>query len=443
MKLCSGTFFHGSFSLLMEYCPGFTAILESAVLGIQANIFPISVKPGPTDSKAMTGVRPVDGRNPVPSVAAIEAIGNSADVTIRNLRITQAYHALAVATADTVGPGANWCTFATWASKQAGQTIRGDDLGRKIEHVFADSDVVQLVVGRLRDLRHAVGRQLEVAAVLNALRETCAPLRIAARVGDAVARGNKKVFDEIGREFACFVGGVPANDRAALDEFCAALRPGEPPDGQRLLADAFRDYGHARTLADVKQRAERMFLANLRIGMHEQTRLQPEIAEALNGCVPDADAMSSRLIEILAPGPGPTASAGLRARARRTVIRTACDLVVARVRSRVRAVITAELMTLALPGGVLRLGRDLTGRFPESLRTIADGELIAFLGTVDPSANTPVGSGTRDWADLFDRMHFIADLFRLRHEDTTLFEPPFTADQVRAMTAGHLPEGDL
>jgi hypothetical protein len=376
-------------------------------------------------------------------VAAIEAIGHCSDPIIRNLRITQAYHALAVATAAFVGPGANWCTFATWASKQAGQTIRGDDLGRKIEQVFADSDAVQLVIGRLRDLRHALGRDIEASAVLRALRETCAPLRIAARVSDAVGRGNKKVFDEIGREFARFLALGPVVDQATLDEFCRALRPGEPPDGQRLLADAFRDYARAGASSDAGQRAQRMLLANLRIGMHEQTRLQPEIAEALNGCVPDADAMTARLLELLAPGAGPRVAAGLRARARRTVVRTACDRVVERVRHRIRGVITAELMTLALPGAVLRLGRDLSGPFPEALRTLADGELTAFLAAIDPTADTPVGSGTRDWADLFDRMHFIADLFRLRHEDATLYEPPFTADQVRAMTAGRLPEGDL
>jgi len=39
---------------------------------------------------------------------------------VRNLRITQCYSALAGA--------ANWCSFATWVSKQAGQTIRGEDL---------------------------------------------------------------------------------------------------------------------------------------------------------------------------------------------------------------------------------------------------------------------------------------------------------------------------
>jgi hypothetical protein len=29
-----------------------------------------------------------------------------------------------------LGPCANWCTFATWASRQAGQTIRGEDLAQ-------------------------------------------------------------------------------------------------------------------------------------------------------------------------------------------------------------------------------------------------------------------------------------------------------------------------
>src|SRR5207237_8919662 len=30
------------------------------------------------------------------------------------------------------GQGANWCTYATWASRQAGRTIRGEDL---LEHL--------------------------------------------------------------------------------------------------------------------------------------------------------------------------------------------------------------------------------------------------------------------------------------------------------------------
>jgi hypothetical protein len=40
-------------------------------------------------------------------------------------------------------------------------------------------------------------------------------------------------------------------------------------------------------------------------------------------------------------------------------------------------------------------------------------------------------------------MHFIADLFRTRHEDATLFQPPFTPEQLRAMADGRTPDGDL
>jgi hypothetical protein len=259
-------------------------------------------------------------------------------------------------------------------------------------------------------------------------------LLIVGRVSDAVARGNTKVFDEIGREFARFLSSGPG----AIDAFCAGLRPGDPPDGQRLLAAAFRGYHRARTLPDHAHRAEWMLLANLRIGLHEQTRLQPEIAEALNTAVPDVQAVTRRLLDVLVPP-----SDRPRLRVKRTIVDRVLAPVVERIRDVVRAVITEELMTLALPGGVLRLGRDVTGHFPASLARLGDPELTAFLKDVDPTPDTPLGSGTEDWANLLDRMHFIADLFRTRHEDATLRRPPFTADQLRAMADGRTPEGDL
>ena len=45
-----------------------------------------------------------------------------------------------------------------------------------------------------------------------------------------------------------------------------------------------------------------MLLANLQIGFHEQTRLQPEIAESLDTCVPDPASVKRRLIEALLSG---------------------------------------------------------------------------------------------------------------------------------------------
>ena len=52
-------------------------------------------------------------------------------------------------------------------------------------------------------------------------------------------------------------------------------------------------------------------------------------------------------------------------------------------------------------------------------------------------------SGARDWASMPDRMHFIADLFRLEHDTAALFEPPFTLAQRQAIAAGRVPDGEL
>ncbi len=374
-----------------------------------------------------------------PSVADVEAIGDCPSHVLRNLRITQAYHELTTAAASVLGPGANWCTFATWASKQAGQTIRGEDLGRKIEDAFATSRAVHVVTAGIRDLQRAAGQTIEATTVLRAIRDACAPLLSVGRVADAVARGNKKVFDEIGAEFARFVTVLPRQDgdEAAVDAFCRRFRPGDPPAGQRLLAAAFRDYDRARRLTDPKARAERMFLANVRIGMHEQTRLQPEIADALNAPVPDAAEIGRRLVETLFTGqPGPVPGS-------RHVLAEISGRLVEPLRAVVRRVVTDELMTLTLPGRTLHLGVDLAGSFPLNLTKLADPEVVAFVGTIDPTTDSPVGSGAADWADLPDRMHFILDLFRQEHENAALFQPPFAPGQVEAIAAGRVPDGRL
>ena len=357
----------------------------------------------------------------------------------RNLRITQAYHELSAAVAALLGPGANWCTFATWASKQAGQTIRGDDLGRKIQNAFSESAAVQATVARIRALRRAVGRAVDADEALAALRRACAPLLAVTRVADAVGRGNKKVFDEIGVEFARFVTVLgPGSDDAAVESFFRRFRPGDPPDGQRLLAAAFRDYHRARRMTDPKLRVERMFLANVRVGLHEQTRLEPEIADALNAPVPDPAAIGRRLLETLFAG----------RRARFPGSHGALTEVTARLleplRAVVRRVVTEELIIFTLPDGrALRLGTDLTGIYPGDLAKLEDPEVIAFLRTVDPTPDSLAGSGADDWASLADRMHMILDLFRQQHENADLFRPPFAPEQAQLIAAGGTPDGRL
>jgi len=57
-------------------------------------------------------------------------------------------------------------------------------------------------------------------------------------------------------------------------------------------------------------------------------------------------------------------------------------------------------MTLVLPDGTLRLGRDLTGGFSSQLRSLVDPELLDLLRAVDPTTDAPRGSGADDWASL-------------------------------------------
>ena len=94
----------------------------------------------------------------VPAMAEIEAICGIADPVVRNLRITQAYAEMSSALAARVGPSANWCTFATWASKQAGQTIRTEDLARTVEGHLGRSDALTHVIERLTAYVRAIDR---------------------------------------------------------------------------------------------------------------------------------------------------------------------------------------------------------------------------------------------------------------------------------------------
>ena len=363
-----------------------------------------------------------------PTPPAPQAIGHIAAMTdpiARNRAITQAYHELAVATARLLPGGANWCAVATWASRQAGQTIRREDLRRTFERLLHESTAVEAAAG---ELAAEAGGPESLAGAVQALRGALSPAAAFERTADAVARGNRKVFAEIGLAFARFLAlfddGLPG--AAALDAFYNTLRPGDPPDGQGLLRRAFAHYVAALS-ATGKERAELLLLANLEVGFHEQTRLQPEIRAAMDAPIYDPAELRRRLLAELFPDPG--------ARLRLAVLRLggeAAPLLAARDRladeaQRLgRRAITAALMTLELPRGrVLRLGHDLTATFPPALRTLDNAELRALLAGVDTTPDSPRGTGGRDWSELPGRMHFIADLFRAYHEDATLFESPF------------------
>jgi hypothetical protein len=384
-----------------------------------------------------------------PTVADVERIAALTDPVVRNLQITQCYCELSRAfAARTGGDPANWCTFATWASKQAGQTIRREDLTRTFERLFCRSPQVTSMGNAAVASMAELSAKRDSEPIWDAMWKALEPTSAFDRASDAVALGNRKVFEEIGREFARLLALPTAGgaiDPTELGSFRDSLRPGDPPNGQGYLRRAFASYAAALRKSDPKERAELILLANLAIGWHEQTRLQPQIAEALDAAFEEPVklrrellrhllhlriGLSLRLLLELVPG-------------RATSVKKVLDELDRSVKQIAHEAITERLMTLTLPGEVLSLGRDVPGTFPADLKTIDNPDLRALLGRIDPTPDTTRGSGADDWSSLTERIHFIADLFRVYQQRPTLMSDPFTAEQVAVIKSGGRPAGRL
>jgi hypothetical protein len=379
-----------------------------------------------------------------PSIGDIQRIVAIESPVVRNLEVTYCYSRLAAACTTRNGEGANWCTYATWASRQAGRTIRGEDLLENLGRRLGEGRWMLHPVATLwrRLLRRGLfQRETRIGRVTAELHT---PFDAFERAGAAVARGNLKVFDEIGLQFARYLRDCPPDapaEAAEVERFLAGLRPGDPPEGQHLLSQAFARYERVRFERDPKRRAELALLANLEIGLHEQTRLQPQILEALDAASATQQDLGRRALDALVPSAtrwwpvvrGPAAAAtGTWARA---IQRAATRLA--------REAITDSLMVLALPGRMLALGTHLADAYPDELVEPADRELNELLARFEPVAPAPDDCGARDWSDLDQRMHYIVHLFRAFHLDEQLPQPPFNPDQVTSIARGIIPEGEL
>jgi hypothetical protein len=389
-----------------------------------------------------------------PSVAEIARVVALPDLVLRNLLVTQRYHELSSAMAEAIGPAANWCTFAVWASKQAGQTIREEDLRRLLERELATAPEMAGALDEVATAAARFGSRLDPLALRAAATRALARAVGLEQASLAISRGNTKVFETIAAECARFLaacGDDDAFDAERIAAFTDRLRPGLPPTGQGYLRRAFFHLYQARCERSPRTRAELIHLANLEIGVHEQTRLQPEIEEALDAALPDPEELRRRLFTALFPAPDARVGLRLRLASRlppltphSRLLEEALDRLIETLRTLVRRAVTAALMRLELPTGeVLRLGRDLPRRFPSSLAAVTHPELRELLARLDPTPDSPRGTGTEDWADFGQRMHYIADLFRCLAEEAALFDPPFTPEQVAALEAGRRPSGKL
>jgi hypothetical protein len=385
------------------------------------------------------GARTLAGDISAPDVREVTRIAEGANPVIRNLEITECYSRLAAAVIRSSYGCANWCTFATWASRQAGRTIRGEDLLERLERELGrGAELLHPLASLWRALIRRGLFQPETR-LGRLMMELHTPFDAFELASDAVARGNRKVFAEIGLEFARYLQGCCEDlrpDSAEFENFLDGLRPGEPPDGQRYLRQAFRRYQQQRFEADRKRRAELIVLANLEIGLHEQTRLQPEIRQALDAATAEPDRGSRLPRALFSDGRRPPRP-----------LEAALGLFGSRLQRELselsRVVITHCIMVLTLPGIVLSLGEHLQAEYPEVLLKPENPDLQQLLARFEPAPPEIDDCAATDWSEFAQRMHYIVHLFRAYHEHGELASAPFTPEQVERIRAGVLPEGEL
>jgi len=384
----------------------------------------------------------------MPSVDEVAAIAAMGSPVLRNLSITQCYAELSAAMRARTGHAADWCTFATWASRQAGSTIRGEDFLDTLDRILGRRSWVFAPLASVSRWLLRKGLFQPDTRLGRATAQIHTPFDAFERASAQVAAGNLKVFAEIGREFARFMAMVPVDAREDSPEFlafAAGLRPGPPPDGQDYLREAFAHYQQQRREADAGARAAWILLANLKIGLHEQTRLQPEIVSAVNAPIVTVEDLGARILHVLLPSsrrwpriahdPVATVIGWLASRVRKEAVRVTQE------------VVTHALMVLAVPGSndeytSLALGRDLLAPVPPSLAA-SHVFLETFVKVYDPCPPGGTECGAKDWCDLPQRMHYIVHLFRAYADTASLFGPPFTPQQVASFRSGIVPEGEL
>ncbi len=366
------------------------------------------------------------------------------DGVLRNLLITQRYHDLSRGLAGVLGrKNVNWSTFATWASKTAGQSIRDEEVPKPL------LDLIQRA-GRLDSAIEWLNHSIFGGGTAATLERADVVERVEATVKDVsstIAQGNLKVFAELAPLFLHAIvafGRDTESRQTTIDAFVAELRPGPASaDGQDLLKEAFANYYRARFESDFTKKAQLVLLANGQVGLHEQTRLQPNILEALDAPIEDllTDHVAARVEE-------KTGDAALAGRVRENRDQHLGPLL-GLVSDGWRRFATHFLMKLALPGhAYLSLGADMPplGRaadFPAPLVRLTLPDLLAFAEHYLETLVSEAGTGAHDWADLDQRMDFIVDLFRTRQQTAALLDQPFTEAQREAIEAGRVPDGPL
>lgn len=355
--------------------------------------------------------------------AAIASTLENENLLVRNLQVTVGYYRLSQGMRKLIGShNVSWVGFATHASKTAGQAIRHELMPKRMKSAMIRAAGYDETFFFLNDVLVSEDHEpsehpSEVATALG-------------RVSLLVSEGNVTVYAELARPFLRLIEAFSHDwDRddsklaALMDEH---LQPGPiEQGGQDYLIEALTAYYSARFETDSKKKAELVFQGNMLVGLHEQTRLQPFIEQAL--LVP-LEMMPNRR-----QADDPTGKDHAQHKIlSQTIMKWG----------------TKTLMSLTLPNRGLRLGEDViapTGveRFPQDLIVLENPRVRELVFQFDRGLNTLSGSAASNWGSLDDRMAFIVDLFRSHQQYKRLFEAPFLEDQISAIEDGYLPAGPL
>ena len=343
----------------------------------------------------------------------IEDAIHEPDPVLSNLKITRCHYILSLALRQVLGTdaGANFHSWAVWGSRKAGVTIRQEDL----DQARRDGTVVGGIVGGLVGLAlgwlllpwlswPAVPGIALIGAACGAATGRLIIVRSRRVSSRLILQGNRTVLEDIGLNTARFVVSFHAQrdpDPQRLAAFVAVLRPGNTAaGGQDLLRNAFTQYHAARFAMDPKEKREATYLANCLAVFHEHIRLEPYIRGSMPWIV--------------------------------------------------RRCVTKRLLQYDIGPVRLAVGHDVPAidgiPFHDTLCCLKNQELVAFLADRvgrDVGDAPLTGTGARDWTKIGERMRYIVTLFRVLHMDPVVFDTPFNAVQLAAVTAGVRPVGPL
>lgn len=361
--------------------------------------------------------------------ADVDRVVNQRNLLLRNVQITQGYHEVAQMLGQFLGfDNVNWFAFGTYASKTAGRAIRHETLPRPLKsalirsagyentHIYLDRALGDGERPSLADNR--VSLSLE-------------------RVSLLLSRGNLLIFGELAWPFVDMVnqfGQTPRPEPRRFGQFLDRhFIPGHFDEGgQDWLRESLNAFYEARFTADKKRKTELIFLGNILLALHEQSRLQPVIEEALGA---PFDEMTKGLI------PETNKELGL-------LRRRLADRAVNFSREMMLRSVTRMMMAYSLPHREMKLGQNVvapTGliNFPPNLLILEHPRCRQIVQQFDVGLDTLAGSAAGNWGALDDRMRFVISFFRSYQREKRLFTPPFLETQAAAIKAGHFPGGKL